>query len=251
LNEAVFISGSISIKSIPECVKQSIQLIKQQNLQILVGDADGIDFLVQKFCKSISYSNVMVYSIYDKPRFAIPEFKSCTVGFDGNIKRERERQSFKDAQMTKDSMYSFVIWDGKSQGSYKNILRAIELEKKIKVYLSEIDGMLPKVRVTKDEVEYIFRKNVGYSASEIVELLHQEGIEFFKDTRAFNKKMLEVNHIKKDGKVYLPGDASEDHFIVKTHRGKVTGIQFTLEFVNWIEEWIKRNREPVKLDLFS
>ena len=36
--------------------------------------------------------------------------------------------------MTFESNYSFVIWDGKSKGSFNNILRAFENNKKLKIY---------------------------------------------------------------------------------------------------------------------
>ena len=250
--DSVFISGSISIKALPEAVKNSIQLIQQQNIQIRVGDADGIDFLVQKFCHSLTYSNVLVYSIYDQPRYLVNGFSTITVVVDETIKRERERQRFKDAQMTQDATYSLVVWDGKSQGSFHNILRALDLGKKIKVYLTELNDFLPKEKLNREDIELILRNNTGYSASEVVELLHKAGNEFFKNTRDFNKKLLEIQHIKKQDAVYLPGYlAPHDHFIVNEHRGKVTGIQFTLSFVNWLEDWVKHNREPVRLDLFE
>lgn len=64
----VFISGSISIKHIPEKVKESLGKISQGNLTALIGDAVGIDILIQKFFKKIAYYNVKVYSIYTHPR---------------------------------------------------------------------------------------------------------------------------------------------------------------------------------------
>ena len=45
----VFISGSISIKTLPESIKDSIKRIISQKLEILVGDAHGIDSIVQDF----------------------------------------------------------------------------------------------------------------------------------------------------------------------------------------------------------
>ena len=44
---SVFISGSISIKTLPSEVIQSFDKIISQNIQVYVGDADGIDTLTQ------------------------------------------------------------------------------------------------------------------------------------------------------------------------------------------------------------
>lgn len=60
----VFISGSISIKKLPACVEDSIKKIIDAKLEILVGDADGIDTMVQNYCKKLNYNAVTVYSIY-------------------------------------------------------------------------------------------------------------------------------------------------------------------------------------------
>ena len=50
------------------------------------------------------------------------------------LKNEREKQTYKDEAMSTDSDFSFVIWDGKSKGSFANILRAINSNKFAKVY---------------------------------------------------------------------------------------------------------------------
>ena len=62
MNNKVFISGSITITQLPDCIEDSIRKIKDQNLEILVGDADGIDTLVQDFCKILK--NVRCYVVF-------------------------------------------------------------------------------------------------------------------------------------------------------------------------------------------
>ena len=56
--------------------------------------------------------------------------------------------------MTNDSEYSLVIWDGKSKGSYSNILRSLEQNKPVKVYMSgnvavqaELVSLLPGANI--------------------------------------------------------------------------------------------------------
>ena len=139
MNKKVFISGSISIKRLPKEALKSIDKIISKKFEILVGDARGVDSLVQEYCDSRGYHNVTVYSIYDIPRNKISDkFKFKKIGMDKSVrrKRESERQQAKDQAMTKDCDYCLVIWNGRSKGSYANILRAKELKKGLKVVIN-------------------------------------------------------------------------------------------------------------------
>ena len=68
MREKVFISGSISIKKLPKEVLKSIDKIISNHFEILVGDANGVDKLVQEYCLKKQYFDVTVYSIFDFPR---------------------------------------------------------------------------------------------------------------------------------------------------------------------------------------
>ena len=246
----VFISGSIVIKKIPPCVEKSINKIIESGMEILVGDADGIDTKVQNYCKKLNYYNVTVYSIYASPRYMASDFKKKYIIPRSESKKERELQQEKDEAMTMDSDYSLVIWDGKSKGSYNNIIRAIENHKKVKLYLSEIDQFVDPKKITKIEIEYLYRKNNGYSAAEVIEYLKNEGEEFFQQTRAFNKCLLEYKIIKKEDGIYLPMPDYENLFMIEKYRGKTKGIRFTNDFINWIEKWVKKIKPPEEQSLF-
>jgi hypothetical protein len=131
----VFVSGSISIKTLPIEVIKSFDKIIAQNIQVIVGDADGIDALTQNYFESKNYINLTVCFIYDRPRnLASNLFEIKKIDYDTNLKSQREKQTAKDIYMTNNTDYSFVIWDGKSKGSYANIKRAIENNKKLKVH---------------------------------------------------------------------------------------------------------------------
>tara|TARA_R110002111_G_scaffold13927_2_gene38548 strand:- start:4119 stop:4868 length:750 start_codon:yes stop_codon:yes gene_type:complete len=247
---SVFISGSIAIKSIPRSVEESINKIIDQNIQVLVGDADGIDTMVQNYCKRCNYSNVTVYSIYSTPRYMAGKFDSKFILPKTDSKKERELQKEKDAAMTLDSDYSFVVWDGKSKGSYNNILRAIENNKKVKIYLNTENDFLESSKITSSEIEFIYRSNNGYTAAEVIEYLKSEGEDYFQQTRAFNKCLLENNIIKKEDGIYLPMPDYSDLFMIEKYRGKVSGIKFKNEFINWVETWVKKIKPPEEQSLF-
>lgn len=239
MSSKVFISGSIVITKLSSDVLESIDKITANGLHIIVGDADGIDTMVQKYCADKRYFSVTVYSIFPVPRFlASNAFETKYINVDEEIKKERERQQEKDKVMTIDSDYSLIIWDGFSKGSYANILRALENNKKAKVYLN--DRFLSSEKITKQEIEYIYRTNNGYTASEVVEFLKESFCNFFTKTQDLNKYLIQKSILTKDGGVYVPSKAHEELFFIDRYKGKVTGIRFKNEFIDWIELMIKK-----------
>lgn len=75
--QKVFISGSIAVKKLDNEVLSSLQKMMQNGLQILVGDAKGVDSQIQDFFKRNNYNNIVVYSIEEFPRY----IASKTFGF--------------------------------------------------------------------------------------------------------------------------------------------------------------------------
>lgn len=239
MSAKVFISGSIVISNLSDDVRESIDKIIANKLQIIIGDADGIDTMVQKYCIEKNYVNVMVYSIFPIPRFvASDRFETKRVFVGEEIKKERERQQEKDKAMTADSDYSFIIWDGKSKGSYANIIRALENSKKVKVYLDE--RFLEPEKTTKEEIDFVYRANNGYTASEVVDFLKESFCDFFTKTQDLNKYLVQKAILTKDNGVYVPNQGYEDLFFIDKYRGKITGIRFKNEFIDWIESMLKK-----------
>lgn len=231
----VFISGSISIKRIPKDIVISLKKIQKNKLEVLVGDALGIDKAIQDYFMKSDYNDICVYSIYPTPRnLSSPKFCTKMVEVTDDLKSEREKQTLKDKAMTEDSDYSLVIWDGKSRGSYQNILRALELRKKIKVYLTNINQFIEQEKVSRNEISFIYRDNNGYSAKEVVEYLANEGKEHFKSTKDLNKYLIEQKIIEKSEGVYIP-ISNENLFIVDRYKGKVSGLKFKNQFFDWLE----------------
>ena len=110
----VVISGSRSIRCLPDEAKQRIDTIVSLGAKVLVGDAPGVDCLVQEYLVSLGYDNVLVYHIHRQARNNVGNFK--TVGsFDS--------YEIRDASMCIIADYGLCIWDGKSKGSKANIDR--------------------------------------------------------------------------------------------------------------------------------
>jgi len=247
----VFISGSISIKKLPDKVKESILKIIDKKLEILVGDANGVDSLIQDFCKKNKYFNLTIYTIELYPRYKADEkFNVMKINVPNDIKKDRQRQQEKDKQMTLDSDYSLVVWDGKSKGSYSNIIRAINNNQKARVYLTEINDFLPQDKIKKEEIEYTYRKNNGYTATEVLQYLQNEIDTAFKRTQELNRYLLKKLIIKKENNIYLPMEQYQNLFIIEKYRGKTKGIKFKNEFIDWIENELKSQSEFRQQTLF-
>jgi len=168
----VFISGSMSIKQLDDMVIRSLDKIISQNMQVLVGDAKGVDKLVQEYCAKNNYFNIIVYTILDIPRNLISNKFSVNKILVNNL-TGRKAQEKKDEAMTKDSNYSFVIWDGKSKGSLNNILRAIELKQKLKVFYQKENRFLKENELTKNNIVKIYYKNSGLTLQELSKYTNQ------------------------------------------------------------------------------
>jgi len=221
---SVFISGSIAIKTLPNEVIKSFDKIISQRIHVYVGDADGIDILTQNYFASKNYTNVIVCTIYDTPRnIASNLFAIKQVNYDQNIKSEREKQTSKDEFMTTHSDYSFVIWDGKSKGSFANIKRAFEQEKKLKVYYMNIDRCLSKDELALSNIENIYKSNTGYTPSEIVAKIKASNLYTNISKVSELKDWLVSHKVFKECKNKIEIDSRyKDYFIVENYRGNQT-----------------------------
>jgi len=238
----VFISGSISIKKLPNKVINSLNKIKENNFEVLVGDAKGIDSLIQDFYQD--YENVTIYTAEEIPRYISNSY--FNIKYISTNKTGREKHTQKDIMMTFDSDYSFVIWDGKSKGSYLNIIRAIENNKKVKVYLNSINNF---IKANKNEIEFIFRENNGYNTSEILELSDIIS-KNFKNSRELNKYLLNNNILFKENNIYMPNEKYKNMFIVEKYRGKIKGVKFKNSFIKFLEDKLSL-KKTIQTTLFS
>ena len=219
--KSVFISGSISIKSLPMQVINSFDKIISQNIQVYVGDADGIDRLTQDYFASKEYTNVIVCTIKEYPRnLSSKLFCIKNINYDKNIKNEREKQTSKDEFMTQSSDYSFVIWDGKSKGSFANIKRAIEHNKKIKVYYVDFGRCLEKEELNISYIENIYKSNTGYTLSEIMTKIKSSNI-YTNISKASELKELFINNkiLKQSSDKLEINNNYKNYFIVENYRG--------------------------------
>jgi len=129
----VFISGSISIKELDPKVKICLDNIMTGNYDIIVGDAYGVDALVQKYLSDRNYQKVKVYHVTNVPRNNIGNWENVQVeSMDSPSTRFYYEK--KDIAMSNIADNALVIWDGKSTGSMNNIRRMLSRAKPVSIY---------------------------------------------------------------------------------------------------------------------
>jgi len=133
----IFISGSISVKFLPKIAMTKIDNIIKKNMNILIGDAKGVDLLVQKYLAKKQYNNVTVYFSGEKYRNNIGNWSTKNIKTN-TFRKSRELYTLKDEAMSKDSDYGLMIWDGESKGTLNNIQNMKILNKKFFVILGNI-----------------------------------------------------------------------------------------------------------------
>ncbi len=233
-----FISGSMSIRKLPQPVITYLDKIIRKEHIVLVGDAPGVDRLVQEYCCFRGYYNVVVYSVLEPPRnYLSNRFRLNVVNVPERVKGAAMQQE-KDKVMTEDSDYSFVVWDGRSKGSYANILRSIRVGKPVDVYLVREKRFIGHRQIREEDITKIFKREVGYSARDLLDYLHPKRFKRVADVYSF---LIEKKLLKKVGNVYLPVVEKDERFKVRKWRGRIVGVTFTDRFINW---WHK-NVEPL------
>ncbi len=135
-NKTIFIGGSISIESLDNRVTEALDNIMRQGWNIIVGDAHGVDRLIQIYCHSNNYKRVTIYASNGIVRNNIGDWKIKDIEVPRGI-YGRAFYTQKDIAMTTDCDIAFMIWNGKSKGTLANIERAVLYGKRAYAYLTD------------------------------------------------------------------------------------------------------------------
>lgn len=131
----VFISGSRKISRLNQDIKVRLNNILNQNFQIVLGDANGVDKAVQEYLRDHNYVNVTVFCSGNTCRNNLGNWNVSKVQVEAFLKG-RDFYTIKDKAMANIADYGFVLWDGKSIGSYNNMLELIKRDKKTLIYFA-------------------------------------------------------------------------------------------------------------------
>lgn len=134
--KTVFIAGSISISHLHEKVQERISNIATQNLNVVVGDADGADTSIQECLHAYHASNVTVYCTGGSPRNNIANWPVYHVQSKAKV-GTRAFFTAKDLEMAKNSDFGLMVWDCKSIGTLSNVIELLKAKKKAVVFVNK------------------------------------------------------------------------------------------------------------------
>lgn len=153
--KTVFVGGSRKISRLNKDIKTRLDNIIDQNFTFIIGDANGADKAVQKYCFDKKYSNVIIYCAGTFCRNNIGNWEVHQVTVESS-KKGFDFFVAKDKEMAKESDYGFMLWDAKSNGTLSNILELLQLQKCVLVYYAP-ENQFIKIK-TADDLEDLLSK---------------------------------------------------------------------------------------------
>lgn len=131
----VFVSGSRKISRLNEEIRNRLQNVIDKQFAVIIGDANGADKALQKYFSEISYKNVIVFCSGNSCRNNLGKWDEKHVVVEPKLKG-RDFYTIKDKEMAAVADYGFILWDGKSAGSFNNIMELLKNNKTALVYFS-------------------------------------------------------------------------------------------------------------------
>lgn len=119
----VYVSGSHKIIELDAPIKAKLDSIISKKGKIILGDRYGLDLAVQNYLCSKKYKDVAIFHEDVAPFYNVGSWPAVHV--DGFSAKEKEKA------MTMYSTVCFIIWDGQSRGTARNIARARYLGKDV------------------------------------------------------------------------------------------------------------------------
>jgi len=130
----VFIGGSRKITRLSAPVRERLDRIIENELAVLVGDANGADRAVQRHLSGRGYMRVEVFCTNGECRNNLGEWVTRAVSAPRGA-RGFDYYAVKDEQMARECSVGFMLWDGKSRGTLANVVRLVEKNKKAVIFV--------------------------------------------------------------------------------------------------------------------
>lgn len=134
---AVFIGGSRRLGRMNAELSRRLDNVIENKLRVLIGDANGFDRAAQAYLAERRYGPVVVYCTAGQCRNNVGGWTVHAVEYHG---RDRGRAFYtaKDDAMLGEADYGLFAWDGKSEGTLRNVRKMAEQGKPSAVYISPI-----------------------------------------------------------------------------------------------------------------
>ncbi len=131
----VFFGGSRRLSRLNQAIRERADNIVAKDYEVLIGDANGADKVMQKYLAEQGYKNVIVYCTGDTCRNNLGNWQIKTVTSNSN-RKDFSYYAAKDKEMSEQADYGFMLWDGKSKGTLNNIINLLQRNKCVLVYFS-------------------------------------------------------------------------------------------------------------------
>jgi hypothetical protein len=138
----VFFGGSRNLSRLNPALRTRLRNLITNGHTVLIGDANGADKAVQSYLAQEGYRNVRVYCMDGECRNNLGTWEVASID-SGGKKRDFAYFAMKDARMSLDADYGFMIWDGESKGTLNNVLNLVQQGKLALVYFSPLREFIP------------------------------------------------------------------------------------------------------------
>ncbi|MBO1034274.1 hypothetical protein INR38_09265 [Delftia sp. SD018] len=136
MSTKVFIAGSMNIKNLDPEVKKRIDNIIDQDFEVLVGDADGVDTSVQWHLLNHGGCRATIFCSGPVPRNNVGDWPVEAVVTSHSV-GSRAFFTAKDLRMAEVADYGLMIWDSKSTGTLCNVIELLQRDKKSVVFVNK------------------------------------------------------------------------------------------------------------------
>ena len=161
---SVFIGGSRRLGRMNAELAHRLDNIIDKRLCVLVGDANGFDRAAQAYLADNGYREVVVFCTAGHCRNNVGQWPIHSVEYHGKD-RGREFYTAKDDAMLREADYGLFAWDGKSQGTLRNVRMMAERGRPASVYVSPLKKFVT-IRSTEDAERLSKDSNVERGAIE-------------------------------------------------------------------------------------
>jgi hypothetical protein len=133
----VFIGGSRRISKLDDNIKHRIDNIIAKNFKVIIGDASGADLAVQTYLSTRNYRNVEIFCMEGRSRNNIGGWPTRNIPAIHSKRKDFSYYSMKDRIMAQEADHSFMLWDGCSRGTLRNIAHLSSKGAPVLLYMSQ------------------------------------------------------------------------------------------------------------------
>ncbi len=134
---SVLIGGSRRLGQVNAEIADRLNNIMERRLRVLIGDADGFDRAAQAYLAESGYVDVLVFCTQGQCRNNVGNWPIRAIEYSG-VKRGREFYTAKDDAMLREADFGLFAWDGRSQGTLRNVQKMAERRRPCSVYLTTL-----------------------------------------------------------------------------------------------------------------